>query len=63
MTIATSQQIAPEAATSPWTGFRSGLWQRRLTFVISSSRITNHTTEMTLFLRPRQNGPGRYGIG
>jgi formate C-acetyltransferase len=28
MTIATSQQIAPEAATSSWTGFRTGLWQK-----------------------------------
>ncbi len=30
MTIATSQQIAPEAATSPWTGFRTGLWQKEI---------------------------------
>ena len=30
MTIATSQQIAPEATTSPWTGFRSGLWQKEI---------------------------------
>ncbi|WP_035352028.1 formate C-acetyltransferase [Edaphobacter aggregans] len=30
MTIATSQQIAPEAATSPWTGFSKGLWQKEI---------------------------------
>ncbi len=30
MTIATSQQIAPEAATSPWNGFRTGLWQKEI---------------------------------
>ena len=30
MTIATSQQITPEATTSPWTGFRSGLWQKEI---------------------------------
>ena len=30
MTIATSQQIAPEATTSPWTGFKSGLWQKEI---------------------------------
>ncbi len=30
MTIATSQQIAPEAATSPWHGFKMGLWQKEL---------------------------------
>ena len=30
MTIANSQQIAPEAATSPWTGFRTGLWQKEI---------------------------------
>jgi formate C-acetyltransferase len=30
MTIATSQQIAPEASTSPWTGFRTGLWQKEI---------------------------------
>jgi pyruvate-formate lyase len=30
MTIATSQQIGPEAATSPWTGFRTGLWQEEI---------------------------------
>ena len=30
MTIATSQQITPEAATSPWTGFRTGLWQKEI---------------------------------
>ncbi len=30
MTIATSQQIAPDAATSPWTGFRTGLWQKEI---------------------------------
>jgi formate C-acetyltransferase len=30
MTIATSQQIAPEAATSPWNGFKTGLWQKEI---------------------------------
>ena len=30
MTIATSQQIAPEATTSSWTGFKSGLWQKEI---------------------------------
>jgi formate C-acetyltransferase len=30
MTIATSQQIASEAATSPWHGFKMGLWQKEL---------------------------------
>ena len=30
MTIATSPQIAPEAATSPWKGFRTGLWQKEI---------------------------------
>ncbi len=30
MTIATTQQIAPEAATSPWNGFRTGLWQKEI---------------------------------
>ena len=30
MTIATSQQIAPEAATSPWTGLRTGIWQKEI---------------------------------
>ena len=30
MTIATSQQIAPEAVTSPWHGFKTGLWQREI---------------------------------
>ena len=30
MTIATSQQIAPEAAASPWHGFRTGLWQKEI---------------------------------
>lgn len=30
MTIATSQQIAPEAATSPWIGFKTGLWQTEI---------------------------------
>jgi formate C-acetyltransferase len=30
MTIATSQQIAPETATSPWHGFRTGLWQKEI---------------------------------
>ena len=30
MTIATSQQIAPETATSPWKGFRTGLWQKEI---------------------------------
>lgn len=30
MTIATSQQIASEAAISPWHGFKMGLWQKEL---------------------------------
>ena len=30
MTIATSQQIAPEATASPWTGFSKGLWQKEI---------------------------------
>jgi len=29
MTIATSQQIAP-AATPPWHGFTTGLWQKEI---------------------------------
>jgi formate C-acetyltransferase len=28
MTIATSQQIAPEAVTPPWHGFKTSLWQK-----------------------------------
>lgn len=30
MTIAASQQIAPETATSPWNGFKTGLWQKEI---------------------------------
>ena len=30
MTIATSQQIAPEAVTPPWHGFKTGLWQKEI---------------------------------
>jgi len=30
MTIANSQQIAPESATSPWNEFRMGLWQKEI---------------------------------
>jgi pyruvate-formate lyase len=30
MTIVTSPQIAPEAATSQWKGFRTGLWQKEI---------------------------------
>jgi formate acetyltransferase 1 len=30
MTIAASQQIAPEATTSPWHGFKTGLWQKEI---------------------------------
>ncbi len=30
MTIATSQQIAPETTSSPWTGFTPGLWQKEI---------------------------------
>ena len=30
MAIASSYQIAPETATSPWHGFRAGLWQREI---------------------------------
>ena len=30
MTIATSQQFATEAATSPWNGFRTGLRQKEI---------------------------------
>src|SRR6201987_2412770 len=30
MTIATSQQVAADAAASPWKGFRTGLWQKEI---------------------------------
>ena len=30
MTIAASQQIAPKTATSPWRGFKTGLWQKEI---------------------------------
>jgi formate C-acetyltransferase len=30
MTTATSNQIAPEAAASPWLGFTPGLWQKEI---------------------------------
>ena len=30
MTTATSNQIAPEAAVSPWHGFTPGLWQKEI---------------------------------
>src|SRR5690348_6089502 len=30
MTIATSPQIATDAATSPWHGFNTGLWQKEI---------------------------------
>jgi formate C-acetyltransferase len=30
MTIATSTQVAPETATSPWHGFKTGLWQKEI---------------------------------
>jgi formate C-acetyltransferase len=30
MTIATSQQVAPAAASSPWNGFRTGLWRKEI---------------------------------
>jgi len=30
MTIATSQQTAPETTPSPWIGFRTGLWQKEI---------------------------------
>jgi formate C-acetyltransferase len=30
MAIASSQQITPEAVTSPWHGFKTGLWQKEI---------------------------------
>lgn len=30
MTTATSQQIAPDTTTSPWNGFRTGLWRKEI---------------------------------
>ena len=30
MTIASSQQTAPEAATSPWQGFKTGLLEKEI---------------------------------
>jgi len=30
MAIASSNQIAPDAVTSPWRGFRTGLWQKEI---------------------------------
>jgi pyruvate-formate lyase len=30
MTTATSNNVAPEAATSSWNGFRPGLWQKEI---------------------------------
>jgi len=30
MAMASSQQIIPEAVTSPWYGFKTGLWQKEI---------------------------------
>lgn len=54
MTIATSQQIAPEAAPSPWTRFRTDLWQKEINvrdFIQQNYEPCN--TELTLHSNDR----------
>jgi len=51
-----------EQATSPWTGFETGLWQTEITFGTSFNRTTSPTTGMSLFLRLPPSGPKGYGV-
>lgn len=62
MTIATSQQITPEAATSPWNGFRTGLWRKEINVRDFIQQTASHTGEVSPSLRPRRNGLQKYKI-
>ena len=43
MNAAFTTYVATEQAISPWSGFKTGLWQKESMFAISSNKTMNRT--------------------
>jgi hypothetical protein len=51
MAVAASRHITPEAVTSPWRGFKAGLWQKEIRWADLNGRNSDLTTPSTIFSR------------
>jgi len=54
MNAAFTTYVATEQAISPWSGFKTGLWQKESMFAISSNKTMNRTRATTLSWWPQR---------